>query len=118
MENVLSVIYCAALSIENGRVKCTGSPLPDGGYPVDTTVHFECDRGNDLSGSASSTCETSGLWSQPTPTCNQGNTNKIFRGVASNQCMLNTEDKIETFTKSSIFPSVYNSENVNKKSLN
>ena len=70
--NVLTVVSCAAMSLQHG------SSLADRGYPVDTTVRFECSRGYDLSGSASTTCETSGLWSQPTPTCSQGEINEIY----------------------------------------
>ena len=66
-------------ALANGQVKCTGSSLQNGEYPVDTTVHFECDHGYDLVGASSSTCQTSGLWSPQPPMCNQGNEETMLR---------------------------------------
>ena len=69
----IDIVACEALSIENGQVKCKETRLPSGEYPVDAQVHFECNRGYDLSGSDSSTCQSSGLWNNQPPTCDIGN---------------------------------------------
>ena len=69
-----TVVGCAPFTLKNGTlVHCGGSLLASGSYPVGTKVTFVCDPGYKLSGSRSSTCQTSGLWSHQPPTCNQGN---------------------------------------------
>ena len=75
---MFTVVSCRRLNIESGQVKCKGSQLPNGEFPVDAQVHFECDRGYYLDGPMSSTCNISGLWSNQPPTCDQGN---IFKEV-------------------------------------
>ena len=47
--------------------------IANGEFPVGAQVHFECNRGYDLDGPTSSTCNISGLWSNQPPTCDQGN---------------------------------------------
>ena len=44
-----------------------------GKYLEDTTAYFECYLGYSLNGSESRICQSSGNWSQQTPTCNLGN---------------------------------------------
>ena len=54
----------------NGQVEPMG--LSNGQYLVDTTVTFTCDSGYSLQGSASSTCQVSGIWDPLPPTCSLG----------------------------------------------
>ena len=53
----------------NGSVNATKSPIVIGYYSVGTNVAFSCDPGYELEGSISSTCDDSGSWNPPPPTC-------------------------------------------------
>ena len=62
---------CPELSLENGQI--TYDPLRSSSQsPVDSVASFECDYGYKLHGSSSTTCQTSGTWSEQTPKCIQG----------------------------------------------
>ena len=71
------VVTCTSLSLENGQISYNDSQL-NNDYHVDTVATFTCNYGYTLSGSESSTCLTSGAWSQKTPNCTQSNEKKIF----------------------------------------
>ena len=58
--------------MENGQTNYNKSPVTNGEYPVDTTVSFTCNYGYMRTGSTSSTCQTSGNWTEQSPTCMQG----------------------------------------------
>ena len=47
---------CEALSLVNGQIDYTQSPLTTGEYPVDTVASFTCDFRYYLSGAGSTTC--------------------------------------------------------------
>ena len=71
LKQILIVVTCDPLqNLENGDINYNESLLTNGEYPVDTLASFMCNRGYDLSGSDSGTCQTSGDWDQQTPTCN------------------------------------------------
>ena len=48
--------------IDNGNIRLTGT-----GY--DSEVLYSCNSGYTLVGSAASSCNDDGLWSDPAPTC-------------------------------------------------
>ena len=65
------VVTCPDLSLANGQI--TYDPLSSSNqYPVDSVASFTCDYGYRLLGSDSTTCHSSGTWSEPTPTCTLG----------------------------------------------
>ena len=70
---MFTLATCAQLNLDNGGVTYNESMVMTDEYPVDTLASFSCDRGYNLNGSATSTCQTSGEWDQDTPTCEQGN---------------------------------------------
>ena len=70
--------YCKYLTPKNAQINATKSPIRTGFYPVGTNIHFSCDSGYNLTdykliGSDSSSCNASGFWNAPPPTCKQGN---------------------------------------------
>ena len=71
---VFSVVTCPTLSLANGEISYNASQA-NTGYPVDTHASFMCNLGYTLSGSSSSSCQTSGYWNQASPIC--GESNKI-----------------------------------------
>ncbi|KAK5870182.1 hypothetical protein PBY51_024837 [Eleginops maclovinus] len=58
-------------------VRCPRLPRPDNGYlscfggnlTFNSTCRFECNRGFQIKGSSEVTCEDTGVWSGPRPTC-------------------------------------------------
>ena len=61
------VVTCTDSTPANGQAEPLGQS--NGQYLVDITVFFTCDSGYSLEGSASSTCQVSGIWDPTTPTC-------------------------------------------------
>ena len=61
---VLLVVTCPALNLANGNIIFTDSTLENGGYPVGTDASFTCNEGYFLIGSESTTCKTSGAWTE------------------------------------------------------
>ena len=77
MFNCFSAVICSAISLPNGEVSYTTSQA-NGGYVVDTIATFTCSSQSDLSGSSSSTCQSSGnsaVWNPQTPICDLSNEN-------------------------------------------
>ena len=74
--NIDAVTY-SSLSLSNGEVSYSGSAM-NGEYPVNTVASFTCNSGYALSGSESSTCETSGTWNEQDQMCNQGEVKGIW----------------------------------------
>ena len=70
------LVICPTLNLENGKVDYHKSPV-EGGYPVDTIAVFTCKHGYYHNDSFLSFCQTSGHWTQETPTCIQSNENHI-----------------------------------------
>ena len=68
---VITLVTCERLSLGNGTV--TYNETMSDVYSVDTVATFVCDRGFDPVGSTSSSCQTSGEWSEQPPACDQGN---------------------------------------------
>ena len=60
---------CPEPTPSNGQIQPSGS----GPYPINTTISFSCNRGYNLDGSDSSTCNIYGIWDPPVPKCKQGN---------------------------------------------
>ena len=60
---------CPALSLSNGTVNYDRDRANNGQYPVNTTATFTCDDDYYPDGDESTTCESSGIWSQSIPTC-------------------------------------------------
>ena len=74
--NMLRLLYyilhllldtCEDPTPANGQVNASGQHNEE--YIPGTTVSFMCDTGYRLDGSDSSTCQTSGTWDPPPPTC-------------------------------------------------
>ena len=65
-----ALVTCPNLQLEYGHINYNDSQTADGGYIVDTVASFICNQGYSLTGSRTSTCQTSGNWSQQLPTCN------------------------------------------------
>ena len=61
------VVTCEDPTLMNGQVNPTGQSS------ANTTVSFMCHSGYNLQGSTSSTCQNSGTWVPPLPTCLEGN---------------------------------------------
>ena len=72
-KNILTVVNCPALNLQNGQVSYTTPPVSNGGYSENTVATFMCNYGYNQTGSQSSTCGVSGDWDEQTPTCTQGN---------------------------------------------
>ena len=68
------LVTCPAPSLQNGELHYDSSQVFEG-YPVETVASFTCHDGFILSGSNSTTCQTSGDWNLETPVCNQSNEN-------------------------------------------
>ena len=66
-----SLVTCPVLHLSNGGISYNKSPLNNGGYPIGTVASFSCNYGYSQTQSNSRTCQTSGMWNQQTPTCNQ-----------------------------------------------
>ena len=64
------VVICLEPIFPNGGVNYSTEAV-SGSYDVDTMATFLCTHGYSLSGSSSRTCQTSGNWEQPIPTCIQ-----------------------------------------------
>ena len=63
-------VTCSALEIpKNGQVSYDRDPTNEVQNPMDTTATFMCNPGFSLVGDFSTICQTSGSWSQQTPTC-------------------------------------------------
>ena len=77
-----SVGACPSLgSLSNGQVSYDSNPDDDGQYPVNATATFTCEEGFYLDTEYNSTtCQDSGNWNQPTPTCTG---NKIEENLCS-----------------------------------
>ena len=63
------LVTCPALSLLNGAVHYTKSPVK-GFYPVDTKAFFTCHSGYFAFRFDSSVCDTFGNWNQFIITCN------------------------------------------------
>ena len=50
---------------DNGRVNYSGRP----GYPVGSTITYECDEDYELQGTILNSCSASGEWAYDTPAC-------------------------------------------------
>ena len=79
--NFFPLVTCSDITVANGEVTYDVLRL-NGSYPVNTVATFSCDSGFSLSGSISSTCQTSTAWifgnlEPQIPTCNLGNENII-----------------------------------------
>ena len=72
MINILNVVTCAVLSLEDGQIDYTEAAEINGEYPVGTVASFSCNSGLSLSGSESSICQMSGNWKQQSQICNAG----------------------------------------------
>ena len=73
--NIMIVVNCPALSLDNGQVSYSTVPATNGGYSENTTATFLCNHAYNLSrGTNSTTCEVSGNWDQESPTCDPGKT--------------------------------------------
>ena len=71
-ETYYVVVNYPDLSLVNGQI--TYDPLLlNNQHPLDSVASFECNYGYNITGPNSSTCETSGTWSQQSPMCIQGN---------------------------------------------
>ena len=96
VQNYSFVVTCEALAnLKNGQISYNELPVTNKDimekvqirynefseeklrYTINTTASFRCNHGFSLSGSESSTCETSRNWSHQTPICEQGN-NKLI----------------------------------------
>ena len=73
----IDAVTCSSLSLSNDEVSYSGSAV-NGEYPVNTVASFTCNSGYALSGSESSTCETSGTWNEQYQMCNQGEVEGIW----------------------------------------
>ena len=67
------ITTCASLHLPNGNIDYDKTAVTTNEYPVDTIASFTCIYGFKRTGSASSTCQNSGTWSQHTPGCSQSN---------------------------------------------
>ena len=56
---MITVVTCTQLSLDNGGVTYNESMVMTDEYPVDTLASFSCERGYNLNGSDTSTCQTS-----------------------------------------------------------
>ena len=74
MKCTFFVVTCPALILQNGEVNYDLSQVFEG-YPVETVASFACNDGFMLSGSNTTTCQTSGVWSLETPVCTRSNEN-------------------------------------------
>ena len=80
-QNLLFLVTCEPLSIENGQVIYNASGVAYEGldfYYVDTMASFSCNPGYSLCGSDSSICQASGggTWNHQTPACIQDDMGK------------------------------------------
>ena len=65
-------VTCQDRSLSDGNVDFDRDPVDNsqyGLYPVNTTSTFRCRDGYSVFGHNSSTCQISGRWSEPAPTC-------------------------------------------------
>ena len=72
---------CLPLHLPNGTVSYDMDSvlhLRRVSYPQNTTVTFTCNYGDPLDGDTSATCEASGNWSHPVPTCIGNEQDLIF----------------------------------------
>ena len=77
-----------SLSLINGTIRYSKSPLTNGVYPVDTIASFTCNHGYSISASEYLTCQINGTWDKDVPICTQGKhitSNKIFSDQISHQ---------------------------------
>ena len=66
----------------NGQINAIESPVTTRFYSVGTNVSFSCDSEYELFGSSASSCNGSGFWNPPAPTCRQGDeTNDILISI-------------------------------------
>ena len=63
------LVRCPVLSLANGQVSYQYNMVEDGSPDVGSVASFTCNSGYSLHGDSSRTCQTSGSWSQQTPTC-------------------------------------------------
>ena len=63
-----SLVLCGDPTIENGLTTPSKSV-----YLRDDIIYFSCDYGYSLSGSNTSTCQSSGQWQPHIPSCISGN---------------------------------------------
>ena len=71
------VVTCAKLRLPSngGIISYNGAMQMDGRYPVGTVASFSCPRGTNRVGSSARKCDSSGTWTQTTPSCNLSNNN-------------------------------------------
>ena len=64
-----SVTCSSPIAPTNGRIESTVPPTNGQLYQEGSTVRFACNSGYSLSGSEIITCQGTGTWSSPFPTC-------------------------------------------------
>ena len=72
-------VVCPFLRLENGKIDYNTTSLvyyDNFGYSVNTMASFSCDTFYHREGNSSAICQSSGNWSEPTPTCNSSNVNE------------------------------------------
>ena len=72
-------VVCPFLTLTNGKVDYNTSRMvyyDNYGYSVNTMASFSCDTFYHREGNSSAICQSSGNWSEPTPTCNSSNVNE------------------------------------------
>ena len=62
------LVTCSNITIENGQITPSQSL-----YIINDVIHFSCDSGYNLTGSNTSTCQSSLQWEPHIPSCFQGN---------------------------------------------
>ena len=78
LQKYFIAVTCSALNLQHGSIDYNGAMQVGGRYAVSTVASFSCSRGFNLAGSSSRRCETSGTWTQTTPTCNQSKQQNII----------------------------------------
>ena len=68
-------VSCRFLRLQNGEVSYNNVSSLDESFPVNTTASFSCNSHYRRDGPSSVTCQTSGNWTEETPTCTASNGN-------------------------------------------
>ena len=72
-------VVCPHLTLENGEVDYNTTRMvyyDNDGYSVNTMASFSCLGFHLREGNSSAICQSSGNWSEPTPTCYSSNVNE------------------------------------------